>query len=233
MDTWTRTLTLAAMLACSTWVSAQTDTRSVEWPRGVRISRSEKQEILALAKVMGVADPVKVSVGAVLAFGRRSLTVDGRVYVNGPQRSWARARMFRENWRAPADAQPPDLRRHRVRHWIPMGEGEQVSQWRIEDGSWFVDLLLDPDVPYADAQRIVLAIRHGTLVNRLPEVSNNGAMVRPPVQLDNRGQVSSIRRDGPESFEVSYWLGDYLEYAMKVRLSEGQVLLLSVSVSEV
>jgi hypothetical protein len=228
-----RVLATVAFLIVCPLLEVRAEVREVDWPRGVRFSASEKKEVIALAKAMGVHDPVKVSMGVVLILGDRFVTVDGRVTVDGPERRWARARMFRENWRGPGDAPPPELRRHRVGRWISMGEGEVVSEWRIQDGSWFVDLSLGPDVSYDDAQRIVLALRHGTFTNRLPERLINGAMVRPSFQLDNRGQASSIQRDGAQAYKVSYWVGDYSGYTLSISLSEGKVLLLAVSVFEV
>jgi hypothetical protein len=56
----------------------------------------------------------------------------------------------------------------RVGRWM----ANTSSPWteersRIHDGDWHIDLELDDDVPYRDAERIVLALRRKTLVNRV------------------------------------------------------------------
>ena len=207
--------------------SAQPPSNPVEWPQGVRISQSERQEILALAKIMGVAEPVKVSIGVVLALGDRFVTVDGRVSSNGPQRSWATARMFRENWRDPDNAPAPEQRTHRVGRWISMGDGEHVSLWRME-AAWFVEVTLDAGVSYTDAQRIVLALRRGTFATR-PDNP-------PPCCVPERFEPSAgttIQRTGNDRYSLRWPTSDYTGYVIEVVVSGANIELISISFYEI
>ena len=88
--------------------------RRIEWPPRAEFPASDRREVLALAKEMGVDDRVKVTMGIVAIRGDRFVDVQGRVTVNGHERSWMRARMFRDNWRGPDDAPAPEFRTHRV-----------------------------------------------------------------------------------------------------------------------
>src|SRR2546422_578494 len=215
--------------------SAWAESHRVEWPRGVKFPVAEKQEVLALAKEMGVDDPAKVWIGVVPILGDRFVTVDGRVSVKGHERRWITARIFRDNWRGPDDAPPPELRTHRVGRWISMGESETILQWRIQDGRWFVDVPLCGGVTYEDAGRIVLAIRRGTLLDRRSERPVNGASSRSPLPRVDGGRVTSIEREGSLSREYRVWYsGKNLSgYILHVRISEDQLELLTLSSFEV
>jgi hypothetical protein len=69
--------------------------------------------------------------------------------------------------------------------------------WRIEDHDWHLDVSTDPKVPYQDAERIVLAIRRGQLINRLPTsigpLKLSGAM--PDIDLDGDTYISSYKSE--------------------------------------
>jgi hypothetical protein len=75
--------------------------------------------------------------------------------------------------------------------------------WRIADGGWFIDVRLSDGVEFDAAQRIVLAIRHHQIVNRLPTVSI-GREVHPEVPAINLDKVWSIGRSRsyPDAYEV-------------------------------
>jgi len=144
-------------------------TTGIRWPRDVKVPASEKRDIVALAKLMGVHDPESVDVH------RRDdccriVAVQGRAVENGPERRWSVALMIRNNWREYAGAAALGDRL-RMGRWIADDSPMQVwAEWRVRDGEWFVDVgrgLDRPSVPYADAELIVLALHRGTIVNNV------------------------------------------------------------------
>lgn len=164
--------TLASLLIVESLcglVSAQAN--KIEWKRSYKWSASDKKEVVALAKLMGVDDPAIVE-----ANYRddccRIAWVTGRVVETGPERRWKEARMIRDTWTETEIW--PNEKPLRVGHWIADGSPTTTAEWRVRDGGWFVDigdsnLGVPPGTPYRETELIVLALRDGKFVNKAPE----------------------------------------------------------------
>lgn len=173
---------------------------------------------------MGVSSPEKVSAGVVLILGDRLLTVHGRTTVDGHRRTQKQANVFRENWRGPDGAPPPELRKHRVGHWISMGDGEEIVTSTVTGGGRTVEVSNMLRVTVDDAERIVAAILGGTFVDGtgFPEVTTRAL-----------AGLTSGRRVSVQSFEeasssVQWFTGDYHGTNLKVRFVDGVVTILEV-----
>ena len=158
---------------------------AIKWTRNLKFSDSDKRDILALAKLMGVSDPE--SVGANLRDDCcRIVSVKSRIVENGPERRWMQALMIRANWREHGAARLGEDKL-RVGQWIADGPPQVFAGWRVRDGDWFVDVgeeLNSPSVPYRDAELIVLALHRGTIVNRIVGL--------PPIPTLNGGRSYSL-----------------------------------------
>jgi len=225
LRTRTGAATLALSLACCGGVPPlQTTTGGLEWPRDLRVSQSDKNDILALAKLMGVTEPVKVSVGTFVPVGGSFVTVDGPVSFDGPQRSWPSAQMVRENRRGSGSAPPLWPGRHRVGRWVSVAKGGQVVRWRVDDGDWFVEVALGPRVSFADAQRIVLALRRGAFIKR---IDNDDVSRSVPKRFEPK-PVTSVERESGGTFSVSWPAGPYDGPVIEVAISDSGVELIAV-----
>jgi len=187
-------------------VSAQN--ADIKWPKRVTFSASDKREIIALAKLMGVESPA--SVGAnVRDDCCRIVFVTSQIIENGKERSWMDASMIRDNWREyAARSQKNGLR---VGHWIADDSPPQHwSEWRIRDGSWFVDVARGkdrPSVSYHDAELIVLALHNGNVVNKIPERAYNGERYQPSIPKLKEGfeyTLSHFREESASEYMMSF-----------------------------
>jgi hypothetical protein len=74
--------------------------------------------------------------------------------------------------------------------WMVQGESvEKVSEWRVSDGRWWVDVRIGRGVAYEDAAAIVRAIRRATVVSRmgwLPEGLSAAAGSITNIDLETR-----------------------------------------------
>lgn len=188
-------------------LSAQTT--GIKWPRDVKISASDKRDIVALAKLMGVHDPASVDVH-LRDDCCRIAAVQGRAVANGPERRWSVALMIRNNWRESAGSAPLGDRLRKGR-WIADDSPVQVwAEWRVRDGDWFVDVGRDgdrPSGPYADAELIVHALHRGEIVN--------GIAGQPSIPTLVEGRSYMLIKDPPwrsnasgSNFEI--WVGNHV-----------------------
>jgi hypothetical protein len=198
----------------------------VEWPSGMVLTAAEKHDVLLLARRVGMDAPAKVVLRRVLILGDQSLVVQSAVTVDGHERWTNQVSIVRDNWRAKNEL-PPSTGQSRIGHWIALAGLERVSRWRVQDGEWLVDLDLD-GVPYEDARSIVLAIRHGVLVN---QQTPRDAGAPPPRLPDfDASLVYAIQRDEslPDGYRVSQSTGDDTGYWIDVRIRDGQVQVIAV-----
>ena len=212
-------------VAPATWAQ----TSQIEWP--AKFPSSEEREVLGLAKAMGIDDPAKVSLGVVLILGDRFLIVDSRVSVNGHERTWISARMFRDNW-ARTDPLPPELTKHRVGRWISLGDSERETRWRIQDGNWFIDITLDERIAYEDAATIVRAVRRRTLIDRLSEGGPESKRVLPKLDAKRVAAIEAVDLI-PGIFKVTVGREQYDFYEVFVRIVEDRVEVVKVLTWEV
>ena len=80
--------------------------------------------------------------------------------------------------------------------WWTLGHVRREGVWRIHDDGWHIDIELGEGVSYADATKIVRAIRHVKMLNgqsALPVGPLAGATPTMPTIDANR--ITSIERD--------------------------------------
>jgi hypothetical protein len=146
----------------------------IRWTPRFKFSASDKRDVVALAKLMGVHDPESVDAN-LRDDCCRIVAVKGRVVENGPERRWARALMIRNNWREYArESLPKD--RLRQGRWIADGSPQVFVGWRVRDGAWFVDVGLGtdrPSIPYRDAELMPRHPSEGSLGS-----SDSGSAIR-------------------------------------------------------
>lgn len=217
---------LVGCLLVSSVASAQ-----VDWPRRPKFPKGERQEILALAKEMGVDAPEKVWFHVVPILGDPYVMIESRVRVEGHLRRWTVALMFRDNWRGPDDAPPPSFRTHRVGRWISMGEVEERSAWRIRDRKWFIDVTLEEGASYEIAEDIVLKVRRGAVEVRLPQPD---WLPKQLSKIDAK-KIYSIRQivDTPGNYEVRLAEAHFASWILTLHVENGRVVITGISGEEV
>jgi hypothetical protein len=135
----------------------------VEWDVPDTLTADDRRDILEIARRTGIDDPHRIiaSPGSCVTVwflarpvveGRRVTSARGgarQVQGNGcPVRSGNGPEVVAGNWRTGLLAAVP------------------VESWRIQDGSWFVDVALGRGVDSETAERIVRAARLGQFVER-------------------------------------------------------------------
>jgi len=214
---WPGVTPLAIFICLSFGVTLLAQSSNITWPAGM--PDKEKPEVLALIKLMGVDDPEKVSFGRVMILGDRYLLAESRPHVDGHERSWLRAYVFRSDWRGPDDAPPLEDRKPRVGRWIALGKAQRVVRWHIQDGGWLIDPSTDGNVPYDVAERIVLAVHRRTLVERRPDLLRRlrGLLLSPDLPSFDQYRAWQIRPDSMNQYRVTIWMTDSQGYELTVR----------------
>jgi hypothetical protein len=91
--------------------------------------------------------------------------VESSVSVDGNHFTWLAVTVCRKDWEPDFCSRKP-LRS--VQRWISSKISiERRNEWRIEEGDWHVDILVEANIPYKPVDLIVLAIRHKELINKL------------------------------------------------------------------
>jgi hypothetical protein len=181
------------LLACCLIARAQVTVINWRVDADVAITAKDKLSIIKLAKQTGIDDPANVSVEYPLPLGGHFLKVESSVTIEGPHRSWREIKVCRQDWKGYCYAGKP---RKVVGRWqTSITSVTQRQTWRVQEQGWFIDVSTDTNVTYRDAERIVLAIRGGKLVNPL---NLSTAM------LIDANEITYISQHGPEvsTFEV-------------------------------
>jgi hypothetical protein len=208
-------------------VSAQN--ADTKWTSRVKFSASDKREIIALAKLVGVENPATVDAN-LRDDCCRIVSVTGRIVENGPERKWTTALMTRDSWREYSAEQPPK-NRLRVGRWVAdESPTQQWAEWRIRDGSWFVDVARGdnrPSIPYRDAELIVLALHNGKVVNKIPEIIYDGARSQPSIPtLKEGGPYSLLEFPERGASQYAIFIGDTM---LRMRIVGDSVEAVSIS----
>ena len=199
-------------------------TQDIEWQVDASITKSDRYAILSLAKKMGIDRPRRVSVAQLRPGFCRFIRVESVVVQNTHRRTWLNLRVRSRDW--PECSRPPDGSSVEVAgRWIAASSDlVKMETWRINDGKWHVDVFLEPDVPYSDAELIVLAIRRGRLVNCQPKPT--GPIKRstdmPHLDADSISLILKIR-NGVREYEVH--TGELSGAILRVRIVDGNVEL--------
>jgi hypothetical protein len=202
-------IALAAFLT----VTLAAQGREVVWNMSVQLTERDKRDIIDLAAALGIRTPI----GVVDDRSRCPVVrVRSQPVVEGNRVTTTDLRM---RPRSGPDCRPatsgPDI--HTRGNWMAVkfdardgnpayGNPRRLVAWRLRDGDWHRDVSLGPDVTYEDAEAIVLAIRHRTLVDvrNADEISKAGP---PRVDPD---QIFSVARfdDEPTKRRLPELYGD-------------------------
>ena len=206
--------TLCVALAFA-WCAARVDSwQQVDWPQDVDLQADDRDDILRLARVMGMPSPARVSLVQVVPGAGQFLVVSSGVSTKGPHRTWTEVRLCRVDWTCRSG--------QRVGRWTAVTSVEVSDDWRIDDGGWHVRVSLGDGVAYADAATIGRAIRRGTLVDRLPTFFGPRDMTAELKRID-LDRLSRVERDR-SGFTVSTDQGHYGN-TLHVTLGNGVVEL--------
>lgn len=169
--------------ACAAVLMAQNST--IEWRVGSDVTATDKSAIVELARMMGL-EPRRVARAPGLPIACQVFTVASEPTVDGNRVAWTELGIHRLDSR---QCWPPTTVGPRVGRWrANTGKTWTEQRWRIRDGDWHVDLTLDDEVTYSDAERIVLAMHRKSLVNRIPDARGTAL---PDYPAD---AITSIRR---------------------------------------
>lgn len=167
----------------------------IDWRVDGDVTLADRVDIVRLARKVGIKEPRSVSMGQGFPGGGRFVLVRTRVRVSGQRRTCLSVVMIREDWLIDrAVAHPPAGMRSGL--WWTLGHVRREEVWRINDGVWHIDVELGEGVAYADATKIVRAVRHGKLLNAqsaLPVGPLAGTMPMLPSIDANR--ITAIERD--------------------------------------
>lgn len=175
----------------------------VEWDVDSDIVASDKEVILKLVRELGLK-PKTVGVVIQLPTGDRVIHVKSAILVQGKHRTWHELPVCRRDWDHCNNDEGRSLKR--VGRWLASkADLAEFGTWRIEDGDWTREIpVLPAGIAFADAERIVLAIRRKQLVNRLPPTSARGNST-PSIPEINPNEITVIRRieTEPSAYEVT------------------------------
>jgi len=202
---------------------------NITWPKDLDLTPADKQAIITLAKRMGIENPKRVSLGKGLPVACLFLHVESPVTQSGQLRTWIVLTLQREDWSRtgclliPRGSTPLQSGR-----WLAGSSGSLLTlrQWSIQEDGWHVDVQFDPPVSYKDAELIVLAIRHGRLLNRLPPSAmdaEKSICKIPNINVDTIQRIHMDPRD-PGAYWV-YTRSGATNVLLTVKIVEGKVEL--------
>jgi hypothetical protein len=184
-----------ALVCSGLWITGVTGQSESRWDVTDAITREDRRSIVELATHIGIPDPVTIvqTVGGDCP----AVVVEAWPAIEGRTVRSAWGGLMRApgaNCDSPADATLP-----RVGRWHSLlAEAQPLEYWRIRDGDWFVDVDSTADVGYGTAERIVLAVRRGQLVERCASAS------RP----HTAAEITFVTTPGPEHFpeDGTHWV---------------------------
>jgi hypothetical protein len=190
---------LSLLLSIALGAALVAQDASIEWRVSSDVTPNDRKAIIELAHKAGMDRPRTVMTVAAPTAGCRTVSVSSDVAVDGNRVRRSGLDLIRadsKNCWPQANSAP------RVGRWIANTDRPWIDErWRVRDGDWHLDVTLDDDVPYRDAERIVLAIRHKEVIDRLPEHAQ-GTRAEPEIDADS---ITSIQKRGGRG-RTEYWL---------------------------
>jgi hypothetical protein len=181
-----------------------------------RITVADRNAIIKLAKQFGIEYPQTVSLGSCVPGSCRFVSVESQITQVGYRRTWSQLLLCNRKWRK----QCPGVSRRaivkRQGQWETSSDNLSVrEEWRIEDHGWHVDLRPGTGCSYEDVRLIVLAIRRGELINRLP-LNDTMPQVDP-------NDIASIEKPNDEPRIYKVIIGRLSGMTLTVRIVDGKV----------
>jgi hypothetical protein len=185
--------------------------------------------VKTVAAQAGIRAPYWLARPLSFVVGCPKLRVVSDTIVEGDRRFWTELWVYRAGrdtggHRCPIHREARDTLWY-AEHWLASSAGRaEESEWRIHDGPWHVDVRLDRGVTYEDATTIVRAVRHQTLVNRIPAVlRGSSGDTLPPLDADAIQSITTViaRNEGTYKVTIGAWAG----YVLYLSIVDGKVLL--------
>jgi hypothetical protein len=169
----------------------------IEWHDERFFTGADRKAILALAKIMGIQNPKRVHQGEYLPSLCPYVMVESTYSEAGDLRSHLQLILHRKDWKC---MRPDGTKSKRVERWFAYSaELNTRREWKIEEDQWVKYVPFGDGVSYKDAELIILAIKHGQLVNRLPIL-----FAAPQVPSIDPAEITSIqvKTNATATFEV-------------------------------
>lgn len=140
------------------------------WDVPAIITATDREDILALAREMGIPQPQRVTLDSYRSNICTVVDIEAPDIMNGNEVRTTILKIIRPG-NDPVLCQPAAL--HRRGRWLVTltGATTERRRWRIHDPAGAVDLALF-DVPYDDAVAIVRALRRRSMAERCPAWKN-------------------------------------------------------------
>jgi len=164
----------------------------IEWRVDKGITQVDKADILQLARRAGIKRPKNIAIGQ---GGDKYVYVSTGIRVRGERRRFDSLIVIRKDWFDEDSVADQQDGMYEGRWWT-YGKIRHHEGWRIHDGDWYIDIGLSREVSYANATRIVRAIRQRTLINGQPKISFGPlAGVTPDLPTIEADLITAIERD--------------------------------------
>lgn len=108
----------------------------IEWLSTQKLSVADRNDIITLAKKMGIEDIKRVLQGQTEPVHCKFLSVESAVTETEHLRSWFELAIRRHDWRQCSDV-PPESKRTQVGNWIAQSSDlRKRGEMKIEDDGW-------------------------------------------------------------------------------------------------
>jgi hypothetical protein len=198
-----RTILLRVLLLCP-WMffsyppsAYGQQTEQIEWQDEKYFTEADRTAIPRLARIMGVQNPKRVYHGESVPSLCAYTMVESTYSDSGHLRTYLQLMVHRRDSKCMTSKRGKG---ERVGRWFAYSaQLETRREWKIEEDRWVKYLSFGDGVSYKDAELIVLAIKHGQLVNRLPENSISSQLPR----IDPMKIISvRVKTGAARTFEV-------------------------------
>jgi hypothetical protein len=157
---------LLLLLVASGGCAETLRTGEAEWQRSDGFSRADRRQILELASAAGLADVRNVYKAWHRPLEHFHAVVESEKTVAGGQVTWREVVVCGAEDRDHCERLASGTTLRQSGAWTTAGVIDKEERRRITDGTWHVDVALGPEVTVDVAERIVLAFRRSTVVNR-------------------------------------------------------------------
>lgn len=196
----------------------------VQWDASVVVQASEREQVLALARQVGVDRPARVL--AVAAPGRDrcpSILVQSARTRFLHEVSWSEVELSREAVEEGCVLGALMAGAPRVGRFATWDRAEPRVHWLVEDGSWSLELTPQPAVSFEIAEQIVLAFHRGTVIDQ----RNASSASQAPSVAAIADQIEAISAF-PSQYTVHMRLVTGGGWMASVLLDDGKVVLFSL-----
>jgi hypothetical protein len=222
-------LAVLSLIFCAVLEIAGQRERKVQWhvDADLQLVESDKNAILKLVRQIGL-EPESVFVVTLLPSGDRLIYVSSPIIVEGNHRAWTELSVCRTDWNFCNNKTNRSLKR--VGRWLASkADLERRERWRIHDGDWSMDIPVQSGVRFADAEQIVLVIRHKQLVNRVPTVAGPPRLNVTVADINVIADINPIADVNPDEIsQITRVVSDTGVYEVTIGVGSGVVLRVKI-----